>query len=298
MTLLFQKKFFSFLLLLYLYPFTLSAQNKSCTVPNSIHNISSLEDVSHLKRYPDISRNYKALKNLCIYKVAFNEGAYRWEMLLVTHPKVKQGAFWFLPHDNENSAFDSAVYAVRKYGGGFLSVLSRNQRYHQGQDPNRNFSNSHQKLSSCRSQKSASSIYTKSIFKIIDTYKAKGFPYLALHNNTNAGGISILKSSQYVKSYPAYHLSTIKSGQGMKDEDSLIYIAGKSNKPPKNMLNKLLQNGINTKYEIVNHRNNDCSMSNYVVLSKNAGYYNIETQHGNTNTQKRMIDILMRMIKK
>ncbi len=121
-------------------------------------------------------------------------------------------------------------------------------------------------------------------------------PYLSLHSNTNAGGISILKSSKMVKAYPAYPLSAIKKGRGLRDEDSLIYIAGRSNHPPKHILQTLLKHGINTKYEVVNRQNNDCSMSNYVVLAKRAGYYNIETQHGDSKTQKKMIDILMEQV--
>jgi len=38
-------------------------------------------------------------------------------------------------------------------------------------------------------------------------------------------------------------------------------------------------------------------MSNYVVLGKGTDrYYNIEVQHGDAPTQRKMIDILMRRI--
>lgn len=234
---------------------------------------------------------------MCTYTVAFTEDQQHWKMLLVFHPKRPRGAFWFLPHDNEDTAFDSAVYAVKRYGGGFLSVLSGGSRYHQGQDPNRNFSGSCHKLKSCRYQKSASPRYTKTVFGIIDSFRGAGFPYLALHNNTDRGGVSILKSSKSVRSFLAYPKEKVRGGRGLADEDSLVYIAGKSSMPPRRKIEKLLHYGIHTKYEIVNRSNNDCSMSNYVVLGKGTDrYYNIETQHGDASTQRKMIDILMRRI--
>ncbi len=40
-------------------------------------------------------------------------------------------------------------------------------------------------------------------------------------------------------------------------------------------------------------------MSNFVVLMKNStNYYNVEVEHGDTKTQKEMIDRLMKIIKK
>jgi len=74
-------------------------------------------------------------------------------------------------------------------------------------------------------------------------------------------------------------------------------MAGVSTTPNKSTLNNLLSKGIHVKYEIVNENNNDCSLSNYVVLNKpTSGYYNIEVQHGALETQKIMIDILMSTI--
>jgi len=290
------KKGISFLLLL-LLPILLYPQNKQCTLPHSVEKLITKRGLTALKNYPDIRRNYKRLKNLCVNLISFREGRYRWDMLLVTHPGSSHGAFWFLPHDDENSAFDAAIYAVRKYGGGFLSVVSGGKRYHSGQDPNRNFSSSTRKIASCRYQKGASPLYTKYVFSIINAYRSSGMPYLALHNNTNGGGVSILRSSHSVRSFLAYPREKIKRGRGLMDEDSLIYIAGTSAYPSKSKLNALLHRGINVKYESVNRANNDCSMSNYVVLGKRSTrYYNIETQHGDVRTQRRMIDILMGQI--
>ncbi len=278
-----------------LFPVSLFAM--SCSAPLSVQPFIVSSDISLLKRYPDVRRNLYSLKQLCVHKIAFNEGKQHWEMLLINHPKSSKGLFWFLPHDNENTAFDSAVYAVSRYGGGFLSILSGGSRYHAGQDPNRNFSKSKYKEPSCQYQKAPSPVYTQHVFQIIDSYKKRSYPYLALHNNTNGGGISVLKSSKTVHSYPAYPVKTIKNGHGLKDEDNLVYIAGKSPLPPANKLKKLLANGLNVRYETVHKSNNDCSMSNYVVLGKKSSrYFNIEAQHGDAITQRKMIDLLVRRV--
>ena len=284
--------FLSFLLL---STITLQAKS-SCKRPSFIASLVQTNSLKSLQNIPDIRRNYKALQGLCINQIAFKEGGYHWKMLLVTHPKAPKGPFWFLPHDNEQSAFDAAVYATRKYGGGFLAVMANDQRNFEGQDPNRNFGDTLSTAQNCTKQNQPAPRYGKIIFHIIDTYRASSMPYLALHNNTNGGGISILKSTPSVRSFSAY--KTTVDGQGLRDEDSLIYIAGKSRTPNKKKLKKLLKNGLNTRYETVNNSNNDCSMSNYVVLNRNTEkYYNIETEHGDLKTQKKMISILMKILR-
>ena len=247
-----------------------------------------------LSQIKDIKRNAAALQGLKLSLIEFKENNLLWRMLLVLNPKKPKGAFWFLPHDNENSAFDSAIYAVKKYGGGFLAVVNSDRRYNRGQDPNRNFSYS--KTRECKLQLAPSFIYTQKVMEIINRYKAPNMPYLALHNNTNRGGISILKNSRYTKSFLAYPKEVVLQGKGLADEDSLIYIAGTSPAPPNEKVVKLLKAGLNVKYEIISPQNNDCSMSNFIVLNYGENYYNIEAQHGKTAVQKEMIDRLMSVI--
>ena len=268
----------------------------NCSLPSNVSRFVVQSGLSTLKNYPDVRRNYRAMLGLCTDLISFKEGRLNWTMLLVFNPKAPHGAFWFLPHDNENSAFSSAVYATRKYGGGFLSVVAGGNRYFKGQDPNRNFSDSSVRI--CSKQLAPSPIYTSVVFSIIDSFRSYGKPYLALHNNTNGGGISALKSSKYTKSFLAYSIAQVKQGVGLADEDSIVYIAGASFNPPARKISTLLSLGLNVKYEIVNSNSNDCSMSNYVVIGRGSNnYYNIEAQHGKSATQKRMIDLLMRLIR-
>lgn len=276
----------------------------SCKVPLEIEKFVKKVSFSSLKQYPDIKRNFHLLQNLCVNIIEFQEGKYHWKMLLVTNPKKSLGAFWFLPHDDEDTAFDSAVYATVKYGGGFLAIMASDKRYFNGQDPNRNFGETKNIARICKQQFTKAPKYSHIIFSIINAYRDKHYPYLALHNNKNGhrnnggtGGVSILKSSSIVKSYPA-HKGITRKDKGLRDEDTLVYIAGLSKTPNRNKLTNLLKNGLNTKYEIIRASYNDCSLSNYIVLSKKtSNYYNLETEHQDLKTQKLMIDKIMELLK-
>ena len=287
---------FIVLSIFYLLAITELQAESVCKRSKIISDISVTNSLQKLRYISDVKKNFKSLNGLCVNLLEFKEGKYNWQMLLVTHPKVAKGAFWFLPHDNENSAFTSAIYATRKYGGGFLAVVAKGQRYFKQQDPNRNFGDTTSVSNHCNKQNSPAPKYSKIIFSIINSYRSKNMPYLALHNNTNGGGISILKSTDSVYSYPAYKI--IRDGGGLSDEDSLIYIAGSNKKPDKAKINSLLRKGLNVRYEVVNKDTNDCSMSNYIILNQQTdNYFNIETQHGDSKTQKNMIDILMKLLR-
>jgi hypothetical protein len=287
--------------------FSLTIYSEDCRIPINLAPNQNFLTPSRVQNNIDLIRNRKSLKNLCIYSIYFKENSIPWSMLLVfnknKHKKVNNSPFWFLPHDNENSAFDSAIYATLKYGGGFLAVQTGGHRNNHGVDPNRNFS-----TKSIKGRCKPSPIYTDVVFRVIDYFKSSNMPYLALHTNSNgirgdkmggSGTISILRSTKTTKAFPAYKHIKRAEKAGLMDEDSLIYIAGKSPTPPKQKLDLLLQNGLNVKYEYVAPERNDCSMSNYVVLGKNSeNYYNIEVENGDTKAQKEMIDRLLKLIKK
>jgi len=266
-----------------------------CKRPQFISDIIVTSSLNNLKYISDIKRNYKSLHNLCIDLLTFQENKYDWKMIFITNPNKPKGVFWFLPHDNENTAFDSAIYAIQKYGGGFLSIVSLDNRYFKGQDPNRNFGTTLSVAKHCKKQKYPAPIYTNLILDIIDSYRIQNIPYLSLHNNTNRGNISILKSTKNVKSYPAY--SKIIEGSGLEDEDNLVYMSGNTQLPNKNELNMFLKKGLNVRFEIVTNQTNDCSLSNYIILNNSKDkYFNIEAQHNNIKIQKKMIDKLMSII--
>jgi hypothetical protein len=267
--------------------FTTGCVKLNCPLPENLNTSVKKETLSSTSASADLGRDSGSMGGLCANRVTFYEDGKKWTLLLVRNTKQPRGPFWYLPHDNENTAFKSAVYATKKYGGGFLAVEAKGSRYSTGKDPNRHFK--------------AGSTYTKTIFSIIDTFRAKGMPYLTLHNNKNGhmkyggeGTVSMKVSGSHTKSYPA---GTIKTGkrEGLTDEDSLVYLAGHSLEPKK--IKALHSQGIHVKYELVSDSRNDNSMSNYVALYKDhSGYVNIEVEDGDLSTQKKMVDKVMKLI--
>jgi len=250
---------------------------------------------------PDIRRNMATIKkHFCLTKEKFTEAGRTWVLHIFTNKNHRTGPFWGLPHDNENAAFDAAVHAVKKYGGGFVAVASREKRFFAGQDPNRNFGTTHAEARICRGQGAPAPIFTG---KFMAHFKNTNYPVLALHNNANgysgaggSGGISAKRQTRILRGMPSRYAKG-----DFKDDDNLIFIAGrtayKNNKTAQYMTAKLHKAGMNVIYELVTRSGADCSMSNHVLLkSPTRGYFNIETQHGKSTTQKAMIDRLMRII--
>ena len=259
----------------------------NCPLPGNLDQHVDKVQLTSSGDSPDLKRNSWSMGSLCADRITFREGNRTWTFLLVWNTSHPKGPFWYLPHDNEESAFDAAVYAATHYGGGFLAVESNGQRHMSGKDPNRNFKKD--------------SPYSKTICKIIDTYKPVHLPYLALHTNAEghlknggSGTVSMKKHSKNVHAFPA---GNIKTGQqkGLEDEDTMIFLAGKEVKREK--VKKFNAVGLNVKFEKVTKRSNDNSMSNCIVLHRgHDNYINIETEHGDLSTHKKMIDRVMRIL--
>ncbi len=256
----------------------------NCPLPAHLKEHIIQEKISSSSDIPDVKRNSWNMGDLCADRLSFYDHGQKWELTLVRNTKHPAGPFWYLPHDNEDSAFEAAVYAAQKYGGGFLAVEAGGKRYASGTDPNRNFKNG--------------SVYTRNIFAILDTFKVPSMPYLALHSNKNGhekyggeGTVSMKISSAHTHSCPAGAL-----GQGgLNDEDNLVYLAGR--KIDSRKIGALNTQGVNVKYEVVNGKRNDFSMSNYIALHRNrTGYVNIEAEDGDVRTQKKMIDKVMKLV--
>ena len=255
----------------------------------------------NLERDPDILRNLATIdQQFCFTKERFTEAGRTWVLHVFTSRARKDGPFWGLPHDNENAAFDAAVHAVKKYGGGFIAVAAREKRFFAGQDPNRNFGTTQAESRICSGQGAPAPIFTR---KFMAYFKNTKYPVLALHNNANSyagaggsGGISAKRQTRILHGMP----SPYAKGD-FRDDDNLIFIAGrksyKKNKAAQKLATKLHKAGMNVIYELVTKSGADCSMSNHVLLkTPGRGYFNIETQHGKSRTQKAMIDRLMKII--
>lgn len=258
----------------------------------------------------DVARNRKALasRDLCLRLEVFTEGRLHWVLQVIQNRKNPNGPLWVVPHDDEDVAFDLAVYGVLRYGGTVVAVEQNHNRYNRigkrKQDPNRNFQVRGE--GKCRLQLSRSPEFTRQHMR----WRRKGQPVIALHTNKpgfdivpepdeekSKGNVSIgieRKEDSNITEFPAARPIRARS-----PDDTLIYVA--SQEPPGSdaqlgrFVAALNASGIHVLYEHVER--NDCSLSNYAVL-RNLAYVNIEVvDEDNTGAQERMIDAVMRLIR-
>jgi len=247
-------------------------------------------------RERDIARNRTALKrmNACIKLDKFTEGGLPWQIYTITAAK-RRGPLWAVPHDNEDVAFDTAVYALARYGGVIVATEAGEQRSLRGQDANRNFNKSAAIARKCRLQKAAAPRYTDAFIKPLPS----GQPIIALHSNANGysgnggrGTISIWRKSAIMRAHPSR-----KAKGALADEDNILLVAGRRPMDKDRRLKKLVTDfnnkGVHVIAELVTPAKNDCSLSNYVVLNGIAKYYNIEVQDGQGKVQRQMLRELM-----
>lgn len=250
---------------------------------------------------PDIQRNIAAIRDapICFRTQEVREGQFHWVFHILEHRETPGGPLWTLPHDNEDTAFDAASYAVITYGGALIAVQSGGRRRFRDQDPNRNFSSSWAESRLCLEQRRPSPRYTAAI---LHHYDGRRGPFLALHNNHDGwqgnggrGTISIYRTSSVLHGFP----SRSASGQ-LRDADNLVFIAGRS--PPgadpavRREIAALNAAGLNAVYKQVTSRSFDCSFSDYVAWRRLGQYYNVEAEYGHLESQKAMVDRLMKML--
>lgn len=248
----------------------------------------------------DIRRNLSRIERapLCYRLQQVREGPFHWTFHLLEHQQHPQGPFWVLPHDNEDTAFDVAVQAVIDYGGGLLAVDSRGQRNFLGQDPNRNFSRTNAESRHCRGQRQPAPGYSQAV---LDHYRGRRGPILALHNNYNGwsgnggrGTISMENETAANRAYPG-------RGSGrLRDEDNLVFVVGtvplSADPALKRRVAALNAAGLNVMHKQLNASNFDCSLSDYVARHRLGEYYNIEAEHGDRQGQQQMVERLMQVL--
>lgn len=235
----------------------------------------------------DLKRNAKELSRpgICIMQEIFPEGGLRWVFQIIKNNE-KNGPLWAVPHDNENAAFDTAVYSVVQHGGTVVAVETGGQRNNGRQDPNRNFDVGANVR--CRQQIAPSKEYTKRFLRWWD----RSQPIIALHSNTAGGSITIKGKHDHSRIFPS------PKPIGAKNPDhTLIFVASVAS-PDRDpglqaFVRALNQRGIHVIYERVSNARNDCSMSNYAALSEIRNYLNVEVVHGDSPTQRRIVDDVM-----
>lgn len=248
----------------------------------------------------DFARNRQTLSSLglCIKQENFSEGALRWKLQIIQNRANPGRYFWFVPHGNENVAFDTAVHAVMNYGGTVVAIETGGSRYNGSQDPNRNFDTGSGRR--CPQQVASSRIFTSQVLK----WRAANAPVIALHSNERghggdgaggAGGISMLKRLPNTTPFPAVKPIVTRS-----PSDSMVFVASTSAPTAgsglMNFVAALNKVGLNVMYEAVTPKINDCSFSHFAALTGLRPYINVEVAHGDGEGQRRMLKIVLPML--
>ncbi|WP_439609903.1 hypothetical protein [Reyranella sp.] len=240
----------------------------------------------------DFARNLSQFTaDLCFFQQSFKEGNLTWILQVIVNTRKPDAFFWVVPHDDEDAAFDSAVYAVKTYGGTVVAVHTKGERNNGNQDPNRNFDLGSGKK--CTAQTAPSPKYTAEVMK----FRPKDAPIVALHTNMGGGStISILKPEShnaiaFVSSSPMHSISP---------NNTLVFVA--SVLPPDKdpllagFVKRLNATGIHVLYEVVSITKSNCSLSHYAALKGIKDYINIEVLDGDVNAQKAMVDKVIKLL--
>ncbi|MEA3433175.1 MAG: hypothetical protein U9R13_01175, partial [Campylobacterota bacterium] len=81
----------------------------NCPLPDNLDHRVKKVHLNSYRESPDLKRNSWSMGSLCADRITFKEGNQTWKFLLVWNTAHPNGPFWYLPHDNEESAFDAAV---------------------------------------------------------------------------------------------------------------------------------------------------------------------------------------------
>ncbi len=239
-------------------------------------------------RDQDVRRNLHAIKNadLCVSQDKLTENGIDWRFTTIANTKAPRGPVWYLPHDDEQTAFDAAVYAVARYGGRLVAVDGGEGRNYRGVDPNRMFAMTLAQAGPCAMRFPAPR-YTNFV---MDQFGGARH-ILSMHNNSRGGSVTVGVNTAKAKGY--------RTSGTFSDPDHMIFTAGtnpiEADRRASATRDNLLRAGLSVVHEQVSQTNNDCSFSNHVALNDNREYFNIEAVHG-SNMQKGMVDALMALL--
>ncbi|WP_018698925.1 hypothetical protein [Amorphus coralli] len=237
-----------------------------------------------IRRHPSL-----AGPNRCVTEQTFEERGRTWTVQTIRNT-ARSGPLWVLPHDDEQAAVETLAYALEEYGGTAVLVETGGRRTNRGTDPNRAFD-------AGRSRCTSGTPATRYVAAIL-SQRRWGAPVIALHTNApgiggrhGGGSVSIRAPGRDATAYPG----TGASGR-LASEDSLVITAvlkgDEARAAP--LVERLTARGVNVMVETTSARSTDCSLSHYAALAGIRPYLNIEVADGDADTQRRMLDIVMK----
>ncbi|WP_304168207.1 hypothetical protein [Phenylobacterium aquaticum] len=247
---------------------------------------------------PDLARHRgdPVWARLSVATLRFAEGDYSWTLIVITDPARPAGPFWFVPHDDEDAAFDAGFQGLTTYGGRLVAVANGGRRAlsaaHGGGagcvhpcDPNRDFG-------------PRGPLYSATVLGLM----APGQPAVGLHTNApgsvgHGGRGSIFADPADV----ARIFASPTAAGAFANGDTMAIVAGRAPKalahPP--CVDTLNAGGVHVAYEQVSgppDASGDGSLSNHLALEDRdppRTYVGLEARHGDAASEIAMIDLLM-----
>ncbi len=256
--------------------------------PELVASSACLSPLKVVDKDGDFKRNADALSGnaFCIAEETFKERKRTWT--LQTVKTSRPGPLWAVMHDDEDMSFDSAVEALKTYGGTLVAVDTGGRRNMDGIDPNRNFSAGGVGCSKLGTD--AAPQYT-AFFRNLMT----GEPIIALHNNTDGdiptGGLGHVSMASVPKDMKAFPAADPKSPLAGDHNLVLLTSADPVSATAESRAKALAAKGINSMIELVG--TGDCSLSNDTLLMGHPDYLNVTVDHGERDRQRKIIDVIM-----
>lgn len=239
----------------------------------------------------DFERNKAVLSEnvFCIAEEKFKERRRPWT--IATIRTSRPGPLFAVMHDDENLSFDSAVAALKTYGGTLIAMETGGKRNQDGIDPNRNFSADG--VGCKKLGKNATPKFTEIFRRLIESAD----PIVALHNNTGkripTGGLGHVSMDDVPKDMET-RASAIPDGP-LAGERTLVLLTSPVpvTTAAEARAEELAAKGINAIIEPVREGKGDCSLSNYALLTGRPGYFNVTVDEDESDKQLKIIEAIL-----
>lgn len=237
-------------------------------------------------RDPDIIRAQKIFgindQQIAYRLIEFSdESKASWRVQVFENRQNPYGPSLFVPHDNENEAFQAAISGILSFGGHLITLdCQEKRRCSKNIDPNRHFL-------------TKDGLYARAILHF---FESKNYPVITLHNNHTSHHRLGGRGSIYAAIDRPYPNAYGRFVQGNPD-NLIIYADNKRIGQSKifaqydSFFGML---GLNSIFEeIVNSAGLDGHMSTYVINNTDYEYFNVEAEHGELQEQIRYLELLL-----
>ncbi len=239
---------------------------------------------------PDVRKNAAQLASLGIcYKVNnVVENGVRWVFQRFENPAKPNGPTVFLPHDNADTAFETALYALERYGGRMLTVHTGEKRSNGKTDGLRNFGATAGDIGNCAQMKGRPAPgYTA----FVENAFLDGQPLVALLN--------IQDGNSAAPDLPG--AVEQQAGEGVvvsQDADDFVAVAGTlsltDDPRAQGLVDALKSAGLNTRHRTLPGNASDCSLPGYAA-ERGRPYLGLYAQAGHLVEQKAMLDAVLNL---